>query len=156
MLSQICRYLRNWFQTTILLGRFKIENGAITYEDGKALPLLDNQYFRIVGSVFNDGVYQYPPLTNPEPSLKDETFEGAVWAMAVPQDILDLADEIAEWVSKYGGADSTVNSPYSSESFDGYSYSKASGGGSGSTSTPSAGDWRSVYGSRLADWRRLI
>lgn len=156
MIGQICKYLRNWFEAEKLFGTFAISNGVITYADGKALPLLNGQYFRIIGSVFNDGVFQYPPLTNPEPSLKDETFEGAVWAMAVPQDILDLADEIAEWVSKYGGADSTVNSPYSSESFDGYSYSKASGGGSGSASAPSAGDWRSVYGSRLADWRRLI
>ena len=155
MLSQICRYLRNWFQTTIHLGRYKIENGVITYEDGKALPLLDNQYYRIVGSIFNDGVYKYPSQTSPTPVLKDETFEGAVWAMAVPKEVIDLAAEIAEWVDKYGGAESTVNSPYSSESYDGYSYTKASGGGSESTSTPSAGDWRSVYGSRLADWRKL-
>lgn len=155
MIGQICAYLRNWFELKKLFGEFKIENGVITYSDGLALPLLNNQYFRIIGSVFNDGVHQYPPPITPTPTLKDETFKGAVWAMAVPQDILDLADEIAEWVSKYGGAESTVNSPYSSESFDGYSYSKASGGGSQSASEPSAGDWRGVYGSRLAEWRKI-
>jgi hypothetical protein len=117
--------------------------------------LLDGQYFRIIGSTFNDNVFSNPPFVNGQPLLRDETFEGAVWALAIPKEIEDLAQEIEDWESKYGGADSPVNAPYSSESFDGYSYSKASGNGTDGTAGASAGDWRSVYGSRLNLWRKI-
>ena len=155
MIGQICAYLRNWFVVKQIFGDFKIENGVITYADGTALPLLNDQYFRIIGSIFNDEVFKYPPTTTPTPVLNDETFKGAVWAMAVPQDLIDLSAEIADWVATYGGAQSTVNSPYTGESFDGYSYSKSNGGGTDSALVPSAGDWRSVYGSRLNVWRKI-
>ena len=154
MLTQICQYIRNWFETEKIFGTFKIESGVMTFADGTSLPLLDGQYFRIIGSVFNDGVHLYPPATSPA-ALSDEMFEGAVWAMAVPKDVIAIADEIKEWQSKYNGADSPVNSPYSSESFAGYSYSKSAGSATESTTAPSAGDWRSVYGSRLNLWRKI-
>ena len=155
MLTQICQYIRNWFETDKIFGRFKIESGVLTYEDGTPLPLLDNQYYRIIGSVFNDGVHKYT-FQPPNPAvLSDEVFEGAVWAMAVPKDVLDIASEIADWQTKYGGAESAVNSPYSSESFAGYSYSKSAGSATESATDPSAGDWRSVYGSRLNLWRKI-
>lgn len=155
MLGQVCAYLRNWFEVKQLFGDFRIENGVITYADGTALPLLDNQYFRIIGSVFNDDVHFYPPTVTPTPALKDETFKGAVWAMAVPQDVVNIAEEISEWIDTYGGAESTINSPYSSESFDGYSYSKSNGGATEGALVPSAGDWKSVYASRLSIWRKI-
>lgn len=55
MLEQVLRHLNNWFLVEIHEGTFAVENGSI------ALPfLLNNQYFRICGSVFNDGLHQYP------------------------------------------------------------------------------------------------
>lgn len=55
MLEQVLRHLNNWFLVEIHEGTFAVENGSI------ALPfLLTNQYFRICGSVFNDGLHQYP------------------------------------------------------------------------------------------------
>lgn len=155
MLNEICLYIRNFFEKDKYFGSFKIENGNLTYFNGNELPLLDGQYFRIIGSTFNDNVFSNPPFVNGQPLLRDETFEGAVWALAIPKEVLEIADEIENWKTIYGGADSPVNAPYSSESFDGYSYSKASGGGTDGTSGASAGDWKSVYGSRLNLWRKI-
>ena len=107
MLEQVLRHLNNWFLVEIHEGTFTVENGSI------ALPfLLTNQYFRICGSVFNDGLHQYP-----EVDLTDETFTGMVWALAVPKAVVALAEDIAAWEKKNGEA---VLSPYTSESFGGY------------------------------------
>ena len=148
MLTQICQYLRNWFDRyePKLVGTFVIdsENG-ITYKGADVSSYLKTgQYIRIIGSTFNDGVHV---LGSNE--LKPEEFDGAIWGMAIPQVLIDLAEEIDEWNTKYKDAQ---NSPYSSESFAGYSYTKASGnantGGSSAT-------WQDVFGSRLAPWRKI-
>ena len=139
MLEQVLMHLKNWF-----LVPGGIHEGTYTIEDGGiALPFLSNgQYFRIFGSVFNDGLHQYPAS-----DLKAETFEGTVWALAVPQAVIDLASEIEAWEKKNG--DASV-SPYQSESFGGYSYSKATDSASGGAVT-----WQSAFRSRLNAWRKL-
>ena len=139
MLEQVLMHLKNWFLVPggIHEGTYTIEDGGIT------LPFLANeQYFRICGSVFNDGLHQYPAT-----DLKAETFEGTVWALAVPQAVIDLATEIESWQAKNG--DASV-SPYQSESFGGYSYSKATDSSSGGAVT-----WHSAFRSRLNAWRKL-
>ena len=139
MLEQVLMHLKNWF-----LVPGGIHEGTYTIEDGGiALPFLANgQYFRICGSVFNDGLRQYPAS-----DLKAETFEGAVWSLAVPQAVIDLAAEIEAWQEKNG--DASV-SPYQSESFGGYSYSKATDSASGGAVT-----WQSAFRSRMNAWRKL-
>ena len=137
MLEQVLRHLNNWFLVEIHEGTFTVENGSI------ALPFLrTNQYFRIVGSVFNDGLHQYPTA-----DLIDETFTGTLWALAVPKAVVALSEDIAAWEEKNGDA---VLSPYTSESFGGYSYTKQSAESGGA----SAG-WESTFKSRLNDWRKL-
>lgn len=134
-LTDLCEELRNWFDVSRHIGHFKIENGTIE------LPFLkEGQFFRIVGSVFNDGVHQYP-----EYGLTDEEFYGGVWALAVPQNVLDLVDEISKWESENA---KIINSPYTSESFGGYSYSKATSGGENVT-------WQSHFKKRLSRWRKI-
>ena len=146
MLSNLCQELRNWFDR----GQPRI-HGAFEIQDGKIVDtaftdvIQTNQYFRIVGSVFNDGVYKY---TN-DLALTDELFVGSVWLMAVPKAVIDLSAEIDDWISKYGDS---ANSPYSSESFGGYSYSKSSGSASGGSSNPT---WQSVFASQLNKWRKI-
>ena len=139
MLEQVLMHLKNWF-----LVPGGIHEGTYTIEDGGiALPFLANgQYFRICGSVFNDGLHQYPAS-----DLKVETFEGAVWALAVPQAVIELAAEIEAWETKNGDA---AKSPFASESFGGYSYSKATDSASGGAVT-----WQSAFRSRLNAWRKL-
>lgn len=140
MLEEIMRYLKNWFLVPggVHLDTYTIEDGELTLSF-----LQDGQYFRIVGSVFNDGVYKY----GDELDLTDETFDGAVWALAIPQTFLSLVPEIEAWQTK--NADS-VASPYTSESFGGYSYTKATDSETGGSVT-----WQSAFRSRLSKWRKI-
>ena len=90
---------------------------------------------------------------NPD-ELTPETFDGAVWLMKVPKNLLILAEEIMDWQDKYGGVDSKAMSPFTSESFAGYSYSKSGGYSYGQNSTPQTGR-QTAYATRLAPWRKL-
>lgn len=147
MLTELCQELRNWFERKKFYGTFTIENGQITVPDGS---LQNGQYFRIIGSVFNDGVHKYEPESESAETLADEVFEGAIWSMAVPPSVVDLSERISEWVTKYGDS---VSSPYSSESFGGYSYQKASSGqGNAASSNPT---WQSSFASELNRWRKI-
>lgn len=140
MLEQILRHLRNWFVVDggVHIGTYTIEDGGLD------LPFLQNgQYFRVVGSVFNDGVYQYP-TTN----LATERFYGAVWALAIPKDVVEISKEIDEWQKKNGEAASGL---YQSESFGGYSYTKHSNGEAGGAIT----SWQAAFRDRLNQWRKL-
>jgi len=142
MLTELCQELRNWFEREKYFGTFTIEDGQIDVPDGS---LQSGQYFRIVGSVFNDGVHQYDT-----DDLHDEVFVGAVWSMAIPPVVVDLSERISEWVTKYGDS---VSSPYSSESFGGYSYQKASvGQGNANSINPT---WQSVFANELNRWRKI-
>lgn len=83
----------------------------------------------------------------------DESFTGYIWALAIPKAIFSLADEISAWLEKYGEA---AASPYTSESFGGYSYSKSAE----NTGNGAAGGWRrlsgrsSIHGEKLRAWSR--
>lgn len=151
MLTELCEYLKNWFDTNLpkRIAKFTISDGKV---QGVGDMLQNGQYYRIVGSVFNDGVYQYQ--ADPDDSLQDEIFEGAVWAMAVPKRAVKLASDIAEWMEKYGSVGSEAMSPYQSESYGGYSYSKSVGGSSDSDSGGGA-PWEDAFKNRLMRWRKI-
>lgn len=139
-MTDVFQYLRNWFDRNQpkYYGKFKIENGALVGDYGIAT----GQFFRIMGSALNDGVYIYG-----QEELEDETFEGAIWLMAVSKDVRNLITEIDMWVEKYGNI---TTSPYQSESFGGYSYTKSSGSETSSNPT-----WQSVYADRLGRYKKL-
>lgn len=139
MLTELCQELRNWFvksESEKHFGDFLIQNGMIEPLDF----LKDGQYFRIVGSDLNDGVYQYPAS-----NLMDEHFTGAVWAMAVPPAVIALADKIRMWQDN----ESAQPSPFTSESFGGYSYTKATGA-NGAPLT-----WQEYFKKDLNNWRKI-
>jgi hypothetical protein len=142
MLTEICEYCHNYFWRTKWNVKLTISGGTFTADF-----LKDGQYFRILGSDLNDGVYIYPAT-----DLKDEEFEGEIWSMAVPQAVIDLASDIEDWMTQYGAVDSPAMSPYSSESFGNYSYSKS---GSSSSSASAGSDWKSAFASRLNPYRKL-
>ena len=137
MLTEVCAEIRNYFVKDIHNGTFEIVGGKITPLDF----IQENQYFRIVGSVFNDGVYK----NTADLELTNEVFCGAVWSMAVPPSVIDLAEEI----KKYNESDEAKPSAYQSESFGGYSYTKATD----SNGVPL--DWKKVFASRLNQYRRI-
>ena len=151
MLTEICQNLRNWFDRgqSKYYGKITIRDGVLSMEDS-GFAMQEGQYYRVIGSLFNDGVHRYN-----ESLTDEETFEGAVWSMAIPPAVIELAEEIEAWQAKYGSADSLAMSPFNSESFGGYSYSK-SGGGSGSASgNGAAGTWQGVFSKRLNAWRKI-
>lgn len=132
MIDAICASLRNYFVVEIVDGEYTVTDREIT------LPFLAaGQFFRVVGSVFCDGVYRCGDALP-----ADETFDGAIWAMAIPPTLEELAAEIEEWKQKNAGV---INSPYQSESFGGYSYTKGSDSAS----------WQGVFAKRLNRWRKL-
>ena len=143
LMDEVLDSIHNYFVDTIHEGKFVIENGTL-----EADFLKENQYFRIIGSTFNDCVYKYPAT-----DLIDEEFSGAVWAMRVPPSFIALLSEIEAWIDKYDGDDSTLNSPFTSESFNNYSYSKASGTNSDGSYAPVT--WQSIFAKRLDRWRKL-
>ena len=131
MLTELCQELHNWFtrDEDKVYATFTIANGVITPNCG----LQTGQYYRIIGSVFNDGVHKHDYYVP-----HDETFEGAIWKMRVPQAIIDLDKKIDEYKTKH------VESPFISESFGGYSYTRASDT-----------TWRTSFSSELNKWRKI-
>lgn len=144
MLTELCQELHNWFDRDRRTGAFEIVGGNITADF-----LRDGQYFRIMGSVFSDGVHQYPAE-----DLPTESFYGTVWALAIPAPVIKLSEDIDAWREKNEGADSANMSPFQSESFGGYSYSKGSAGKQSGTSGGSL-SWKDVFASRMNAWRKL-
>ena len=146
-LTELCQELRNWFERDKFFGEFTIENGAIIVPDGS---LQNGQFFRVIGSLFNDGVHKYG-----EDELTDEVFEGAIWSMAVPPAVVELSERISGWSVQYGD---TVSSPYQSmsESFGDYSRSWAkAGSGQGNANSGSGPTWQSTFASELNRWRKI-
>lgn len=141
-LEKLLDYLHNYFVKRVYCGKFEIRDGELAVDF-----LQDFQYCKIKGSVFNDGVHKYM-----DGDLTDEVFVGQVWAMAVPPAVIALSHEIGEWMEKYGDS---VNSPYQSESFGGYSYTKASGRSNNSGSVSPNYGWQDVFHSRLYPYRKL-
>lgn len=142
MIDQVCALIHNWFceDADVRAGDYTVEDGALDVDF-----LLPGQYFRVVGSVFNDGVWKYPAE-----DMADETFTGEIWPMRLPRDFVALCAEIETWQGKYGAA---MLSPYTNESVIGvYSYTKAATGTGGAYSATA---WADAFKVKLNRWRKL-
>ncbi|HIV10269.1 MAG TPA: hypothetical protein IAD28_01035 [Candidatus Faeciplasma avium] len=134
-ITKVCRHIKNYFERDSIEGDLVISQGTLSC--GDRLP--EGCYYRILGSLHNDGVHLHPAQ-----GLTDESFSGSVRIMAPPEDFLSLVLEIEEYeASKNGSAEGFV-----SESFGGYSYKKATSGG-----RPLG--WRQIFKSRLDDFRKI-
>lgn len=136
MLTELCAELRNYFVKEIRKGTFEVVGGRVQPLDF----IIPGQFFRIKGSLLNDGIHQ-----NPTTDLKDEVFEGEIWSMALPPAFIDLSREIEEF-TKSEQANPTV---FESENFAGYSYSKAT------NEKGVVADWKDVFANRLNIWRKI-
>ena len=134
MLFEIMKHLHNFFITSQRYeGRFTIEDGTIS------LPFVkEGQYFMFDGSEFNTEVMQYPPS-----GLVDEEFYGEAVILAPPKAFLDLVAEIEDYQANHK-ADNLQ-----SESFGGYSYTKATGTNGG------VAGGQDVFKTRLNTWRKI-
>lgn len=141
-LEEVCLEIKNFF-----VQPQDLHTGLFSITDGKIVPFLPihTQYFRIVGSRLNDGVHRVD-----SPNLIDEpAFEGAIWAMCPPRAFLMLIEDIDKWQATNA---EVINSPYTSESFGGYSYTKATGGSADGSSSIT---WQSQFAKRLKPYRRI-
>jgi len=144
MLEQVLAYLNNWFVRYSYTGNVTVSaDGAVLAPSEAAAILQPGRWYRILGSDFHDGVYQVPEEQSEkeEPEEKEEaeaeepeeeqgeTFYCTLWALDVPAGLLNIITEMEAWQAKYGDV---VSGPYQSESFGGYSYSKAGASSSGS------------------------
>ena len=142
MLDELCAEIRNYF----VQSESDKHAGTSTINGGTFSPPLDflkaGQYFRVVGSALNDGVYKNDGCG----VLTDEEFEGAVWAMSVPPAVVALADRI----KAYTDSDAAKPTPFVSESFGGYSYSKGQNAAGAANNS-----WQAVFADELRKWRRI-
>ena len=120
MLNKVCRYLKNWFVKTYYIGAVTVSDGAVSV-NGEPISMNEGDYFALVRTRYVYGVYQYGD------EIEDSTFDGAVWVMDVPPEILAILPDLTAWETA-NGAESPAASPYQSESFGGYSYNKANTG----------------------------
>ena len=142
-LTEVCANIKNYFlrsNTDITRRTFTIVSGTAPLNT-----LLEGQYFRIVGSVLNDGVWQN--TAEDLSKLRPESFTGEIWSMSVPRDFEQLCEEISTWRDKN---EANALSPFTSESFGGYSYSKGVSANGGTAVT-----WQSQFASRLNTYRRI-
>lgn len=138
MLEQVLRYLNNRFERSIVCGTFTVEGGTLEVEGSQS-----GQYLWIEGSVFNDGLH-VAPLRN----LHDETFTGRVALLVIPNAVQSIARDIEDWQEANAGV---LESPYQSESFGGYSYTKADSTGVGGHQQEA---WQAKFGPRLLGWKK--
>ena len=145
MLNEICEHLHNFFDTRD--GEF-IDRTADTFTISGGLisplssSLIAGQYIRIVGSLLNDGIYLLPSNFTIS-TLVNETFTGAIFGLAIPRDLVTLDTEITAYVT------ANPATGYVSESFGGWSGSRATGANGAPIS------WKSVFAARLNRWRKL-
>lgn len=151
MLQEIMEYLNNYFvPISAKEVKYTISGGVISPEFGAE----EGDRFLICNSRRNDGVFTWHAdgIKNDDDSeaagLRDETFAGTIRVCSVPPALLALSGEISQWVETYSAQ---LNGPLQSESFNGYSYTLKSGGGSGGNGPLT---WRDQFGKRLDRWRR--
>jgi len=145
MLYEICEHLHNFFDvrdgefTDRTADTFTISSGLISPLSSS---LIAGQYIRIVGSLLNDGIYLLPSNFTIS-TLVNETFTGAIFGLAIPRDLVALDAEITAYVA------ANPATGYTSESFGGWSGSRATGASGAPLS------WKTVYGARLNRWRKV-
>ena len=141
-MEEVLRYLNNYFFKFKETGTFKIENNKLTGLKGK---YLRGQYILVEGSIFNDGVLEVLSCINGEIVLEkpyNEEFEGVIYSLAIPQSLKELAENIDIWKSE------NKKTNLISESFEGYSYSRANSNGQVAT-------WKDVFREELKGYRKV-
>ena len=164
MLQEVMEYMNNYFvPISAKEVTYTISSGRISPDFGAE----DGDRFLICGSRRNDGVYTWhadvigtddderiPPATQggeetiKAAGLRDETFAGTIRVCSVPPALLALSGEIKQWVENNSAV---LGGAFQSESFNGYSYTLKSGGGSGGNGPLT---WRDQFGRQLDRWRR--
>ena len=146
ILERVLNHIHNWFVYDQMDVSCAIEGGSLP----ASISIPEGAWYRIQGSLFNDGLHRHPAAY-----LRDETFDGTITICAIPNALLDVVEEIEDWQQAYNaGRKKALESPYQSESFDGYSYSirgdlTAQNGSGGLTG------WQAEFASQLNPFRKI-
>lgn len=136
-LTEVMRACNNWFDITSYYCSFEIAEGHIVFP----FEIASNyNYLKIQGSAGNDGVHAK------DEELNDESFIGTVELLRVPNDFLSLVKDIETYQEKYKVS---CTNPFQSESFGGYSYTKATNASGGIFT------WKDAFKDQLRMWRKL-
>lgn len=153
MLTEICQRIKNWFDLKSDHTPYGHYSGTITITtntethkstisiNGNVMEIPTN-HFRLIDSLKNNGVHS----VNDE--LVPEIFDGALWLMVIPAEVIAIDANMTQWVQDYGNAS---KAPFLSESHKGYSYTK---GSPNSGSNASMSVW-SAFESDLSTWRKI-
>ena len=117
-MERILKYINNYYAKTEELGTITIKDNKIELK-GTYIP---SQYILVRGSILNDGIYKINTVSDNTIEVTgsvNEIFEGVVYALAIPKDIIEMQKELDDLESKY------EPSVYQSEHFGNYSYSLA-------------------------------
>jgi len=154
-IRMVVRHLRNAFEISVERGGFTISDGEIALSEKYII----GEWIAITGSTLNNGIYK---IVNVNGSLywlgngtddaivcvKNEEFNGAVWRLRLPQDLIDVSKDIAEWQESPAGKPSNVVS----ESVVGFYSKTLATNEDGAPAT-----WESVFSSRLhGNWRKMF
>lgn len=141
--ADVMRHVNNFFETGYRATTYSISGGILSPND----VLRPGMWIYISGSFFWDGVWKIGEgwrLEDAPENAADDTFVGRVHFLAPPADFLALCDEIAEFNAK------NAVSPYQSESFGEYSYTRATGKDGGVLG------WQQAFSDRLRPFRRMF
>lgn len=145
LIEQVMLHLHNRFDAGSHKAKVKAEGGSASGLG--SVP--DGAWYWVDGTTFNDGLHRQ--------GVSDWTDEEAactVTVCAVPKALLCVVSDIAEWREANRAASlKAAASPYTSESFDGYSYSLR--GDLAGSDGSSLSDWQAQFASRLNPWRKI-
>ena len=131
MLETLLDVLHNWFEIPGAgrFGEYEVVSGTLDLDF-----VAYGQYYRVEGSVFNDGLHQHPSA-----GMADETFMGTIVPLAVPRAVIELAERIEKWKADNPETDKV------SESFGGYSYSRSAG----------KNGWKTAFAAEIHRWKKV-
>ena len=146
MLTEVCDYVHNYFESgTVYTDDYEIADGSINLDS----ILKDGQRFKLCGSALNDGIYTYfhgGEVYDDDGTkliyMASEKFRGSI----VPVIFTSMVKDIKEWQERN---QAIIESPYQSESFGGYTYTKMT------TSVSGLLSWKNVFGSKLNAYRKI-
>lgn len=141
-MEEVLKYLNNYFFRFKEVGKFIIQDNKIKGVKGK---YINGQYLLIEGSTMNDGVVKVESVVGDEIALEklfNEEFKGVIYSLAIPQAVISLVDEINLWKAE------NKKTNLISESFEGYSYSRANSNGQVAT-------WKDVFKEELRGYRKV-
>lgn len=142
MLEEILKIINNYFYATGEKGSYNIQDNKLTVKR----KYIQGQYIKIEGSIMNNGVHKVLEVSDNQITLEEainEEFEGVIYGLAIPKDIIRLEPKIKEFESK------VKNSVYVSESVGGYSYTKAA------DKNGNVQSWVGAFANDLRPYRRI-